>query len=133
MHKSRQAAFLRRLPATVGMAVIALMLAACASTPVAPTSSLEAARNAIASAEQSDARQYAGGELDEASRKLAQAERAVAAERMNEAEHLAHQSRIAAELAMARTAAAKAAEVNRQMGRDADALNEEMKRMGEQR
>ncbi|MCH8544636.1 MAG: DUF4398 domain-containing protein [Alcanivorax sp.] len=133
MHKSQPPVFLRRLFAATGVAVVTLMVVACASAPVAPTSSLTAARDAIASAEQADARQHAGAELDEASRKLAQAERAVADEKMVEAERFAEQSRIAAELAIARTAAVKAAEINRQMGRDADALNEEMKRMGEQR
>jgi hypothetical protein len=112
--------------------VAVVLLAACASAPVAPTASLSAARDAIASAEKSDARQYAGAELDVASQKLAQAESAVGSERMIEAERLAQQSRITAELAMARTASAKAAEINREMGRGADALDEEMKRMGEQ-
>lgn len=133
MPVSPESSFWRRLRIASGVAMAAVLLAACASAPVAPTASLAAARTAIASAEQSDARQYAGAELDEASQKLALAEREVVAERMIEAERLAQQSRVTAELAMARTAYAKAAEVNRQMGRGADALDEELKRMGEQR
>jgi len=52
---------------------------------------------------------------------------------MTEADQLAKQSRVAARLAMARTEAAKAAEINREMGRGADALDVEMGRQGEQK
>lgn len=126
-----------RLRRYAGMAsilgVTLLVLAACASAPVAPSDSLTAAKDAIASAEQSDARQYAGAELDEANQKLALAERAFVSEKTVEADRFAQESRVAAELAMARTAEAKAAEINRQMDRDAGALNEEINRMGDQR
>ncbi len=133
MYEPPQLSFRRRIVVALGLAFIAAFLAACMSAPVAPTASLTDARDAIASAEQSDARQYAGAELDQARQKLLLAEEAVKAERMTEAKHLAQQSRITAELAMAKAASAKAAEINRQMGRGADALDEEMKRMGEQR
>ena len=109
-----------------------LTLVACASAPLPPTESLNNARDAIASAEQAEARQYAGAELEEANRHLAAAVKAVEAERMAEADRLARQARVAAELAIARTEAAKAAEINRQMGRGAEALDEEMQRQGEQ-
>lgn len=121
-----------RLAAASGLALPALLAVACASAPVAPTASLTAARDAIARAEQSDARQYAGAELDEAGQKLTLAESAAGSERMLEAERLAQESRVTAELAIARTTYAKTSEVNRQMGRGADALDEEMERMGEQ-
>lgn len=110
-----------------------LLLGACASTPMAPTASLTEAREAIARAEQADGRQHAGGELDEAQQKLAMAEIAVERQDMVAAERLAREAEVAAELASARTAAAKAAAVNREMGRGADALAEEMQRTGEQR
>lgn len=110
-----------------------LLLSACASAPVAPTASLTEAREAIARAEQSDGRQYAGSELDEAQQKLEMAESAVDEQDMVEAERLAREAQVTAELASARTAAAKAAEVNREMGRGAEALTEEMGRTGEQR
>ncbi|MBC7183382.1 MAG: DUF4398 domain-containing protein [Marinobacter sp.] len=109
-----------------------LTLAACASAPLPPTESLNSARDAIASAEQAEARQYAGAELEEANGHLAAAIKAVEAERMAEADRLAKQARVAAELAIARTEAAKAAEINRQMGRGAEALDEEMQRQGDQ-
>lgn len=110
-----------------------LLLTACASTPVAPTASLTEARDAIARAEQTGGRQYAGTELDEAQQKLAMAESAVDEMDMGEAERLAEEAQVTAELASARTASAKAAEVNWEMGRSAEALTEEMRRTGEQR
>ncbi len=49
------------------------------------------------------------------------------------AERFAQESRVQAELASARTAMAKAAAVNKEMERGADALTEEMQRAGEPR
>lgn len=116
----------------VALWVVALViLGACSSTPVAPLASMTAARDAIASAEQSDARQYAGSELDEARQELAKAERAISAERMSDAEFFAQRSRVSAELASARTEAAKAEEVNKELDRGAKALIEEMQRSGD--
>lgn len=103
-------------------------LLGCVATLDPPRAALTAATDAIASAERTDARQYAGAELDEAKHKLLQAEGAVEAENMLDAERLAMQARIAADLATARTEAAKASEINRQLYRDADALHEEMER-----
>jgi len=110
-----------------------MLIAACASTPPAPDSALDAAKVAISNAERADANRYAGAELGEARQKLALAESAVREESMILAEQLAQQSRVQAELASARTAAAKAAEVNKEMERGADALTEEMERAGEPR
>ncbi|MEX1993939.1 MAG: DUF4398 domain-containing protein [Steroidobacteraceae bacterium] len=106
------------------------LLAACASAPPAPQSALDAARVAISNAEKSDANRHAGAELGEARQKLALADGAVRQESMIEAERLALQARVQAELASARTAAAKAALVNAEMQRGVDALNEEMQRAG---
>ncbi|MCC5859123.1 MAG: DUF4398 domain-containing protein [Ectothiorhodospiraceae bacterium] len=114
------------------LALTVLLLGACASAPVAPTVSLTEAREAVARAEQAGSRQHAGSELDDAKRKLEQAEHAVDQEDMVEAERLAREAEVAADLASARTEAAKAVEINRQMGRGAEALTEEMRRMGEQ-
>lgn len=130
MKRSNPTNLIRRLSAVTALAVL---LGACASVPLAPTASMTAAEKAIASAEQSDARQYAGAELDEARQHLVKAERSIEAERMIEADRFAKQSRVVAELAQARTEAAKAAEINREMGRGAEALIEEMQRTGDQR
>jgi hypothetical protein len=133
VHKATQTRFHRGARLTVGLALAGVLLGACASTPPAPpTTALAAARQAITSAEQSDARQYASAELDESRQRLAMAERAVTTESMIEAERYANESRAAAELASARTESAKAAEINREMSRGAEALREEMQRTGEQ-
>ena len=118
------------LPSVLALGLV--LLTACASAPAAPTVSLTEAREAIARAEQSDARQHAGGELDQAKQKFEMAARAVERQDMIEAQRLADEAEVAAELASARAESAKAAEINREMARAADALTEEMRRMGEQ-
>lgn len=116
---------------TVGLAAILMLAGACATTPPAPISALDAARLAISNAEKVDAGRFAGAELGEARDKLALADTATRDENMIVAERLARESQVQAELASARTAAAKAASVNAEMGRGADALAEEMQRAGE--
>lgn len=129
-HLIRRAA--ERIGLCTTLLLATLTLVACASAPLPPTESLNMASDAIANAEQAEARRYASAELEEANRHLADANKAVAAERMTEADRLAKQARVAAELAIARTEAAKAAEINREMGRGAEALDEEMQRQGDQ-
>ncbi len=116
---------------TAGLAGILMLVGACASAPPAPQSALDAARVAISNADKVEAGQYAGAELGEARAKLTLAEDAVRQENMVVAERFAQESKVQAELASARTAAAKAASVNEEMGRAADALAEEMQRAGE--
>lgn len=123
----------RRRPgarAAVTAAAVAgvLMVAGCASTPPAPTAQLQAARLAISNAERTDAGRYAAAELGEARTKLASANAAVLEEEMVAAARLAEQSRVEAELALARTEAAKAAAVNEQMKRSTGTLIDEMQR-----
>ncbi len=122
-----------RMRVVLSFAVAFVLLSACASAPVAPDTALNAARKAIASAEQAGARQYAESELDEAQQQLTKAERAVSNEQMIEAERFAQQSRVSAELASARTETAKAEEINRELRRTTDALIEELRRTGDQR
>ena len=105
-----------------------LLLAACASTPPAPTASLQAAQLAISNAERTDASRYASGELSEARTKLASADSAVKEQRMIQAERFADESRAEAELASAKTAEVKARAVNDEMTRSTDTLVEEMQR-----
>lgn len=120
-----------RFIAGVGLAGITLFLAACATVPEAPHAALAEARVAINTAEKDNAAHYASPDLTEARQRLAQANTAVASQHMLEADRLAHQSRIAAELASARTEAAKAEEVNAELIEGADALDEEMRRAGD--
>jgi hypothetical protein len=111
----------------------AIFLAACASTPPAPTAALDAAHLAISNAERVDAGQYAAGQLAEARDNLASANTAVTGNRMIVAEELANESRTEAELASAITAKSKAQAVNAQMQRSNGTLNDELKRnAGEQ-
>jgi phage-related tail protein len=117
----------RRLRIAVGLTGV-LMLAACASTPPAPTASLQAAQLAISNAERADASRYAGRELGAARTKLASADTAVKEQRMTMAERFAEESRAEAELASAKTAAAKAEAVNDEMKRSTGTLVEEMRR-----
>jgi hypothetical protein len=116
-----------------GLMGMLLLIAACASAPPVPDSALDAARVAISNAEKADANQHAGPELNEAREKLALADNAVRDESMVLADRFAQESRVQAELASARTEAAKAAAVNQEMSRGADALTEEMQRAGEPR
>ena len=105
-----------------------LLLAACASTPPAPTANLQAAQQAIAAAERGEAARYAPGELSEAHTKLTLADAAVTEKKMVVAERFADQSRAEAELASAKTSAAKADAVNDEMKRSNGTLVDEMKR-----
>jgi hypothetical protein len=105
-----------------------LFLAGCATAPPAPTAKLQAAQQAIASAERTEAGRYAAGDLGSARTKLASADSAVSEKRMILAGQFADESRAEAELASARTSAAKAAAVNDEMKRGNGTLVEEMKR-----
>lgn len=116
-----------QLQAAAGIAGT-MLLAACASTPPAPTAALQAAQQAITSAEKTDAGHYAPGELGSARTKLTAANTAVAAEKMLPAERLALESRADAELATAKAAAAKAIAVNEQLKTGNASLTEELQR-----
>ena len=109
------------------MAVV-LTLGACASAPQAPERELQAAEQAIRSAEQVRAANFASLELREARDKLTAARAAVQQEKMNHAKRLAEESRVNAELASARTAELKAKAVNDEMQKSTDTLEQEMDR-----
>jgi outer membrane protein OmpA-like peptidoglycan-associated protein len=117
-----------RLPGAVALLSL-FTLAACASTPPAPTASLNAAKQAIARAESADVDRYAATELNEARIKLAAADAAVRERRMVMAERFAQASRAEAELAVAKSAAAKAIGVNTEMRRNIGALVAEVHRV----
>lgn len=107
----------------------ALALGACASTPQPPTGALQAAESAIATAEQARVADYASAELTLAREKLTAARRAVRNEEMLQAEYLAEESRVHAELASARAEELKAKEVNDDMQKSIDTLKQEMQRV----
>lgn len=115
-----------RLRVATGLAG-ALMITACASTP-APTAQIEAAQQAIAAAERTDASRHAAAELGAAQARLASANTAVQAEEMESAARLADESRVEAELAAAKSASVKARMVNDEMKRSTGTLIDEMQR-----
>jgi hypothetical protein len=106
----------------------ALLLAACASSPPAPLVSLSQAKQAIAVADQAQIADASSPVLAEARTKLAAADAAVQSHHMIEAERLAQESRVDAELAFAQTDALKNQAVNDEMLHSTDTLSEEMKR-----
>ncbi|MCC5887063.1 MAG: DUF4398 domain-containing protein [Gammaproteobacteria bacterium] len=105
-----------------------LLLVGCASTPPPPVTTLDAARSAIVTAERFEAGRYAAADLGAARLKLSQADAAVRDENMELASRLAIESQVVAELAYAKTEAAKAEAVNSEMRSGAEALREEMRR-----
>jgi hypothetical protein len=108
--------------------LVVFVVAACASTPPVPTTNLQAAQQAIANAERVDAATHAGAELGEARGKLAAAQRAVDQEDMVTAGQFADEARAEAELAAARSGAAKAKAVNDDMKKSTSTLVDEMQR-----
>lgn len=116
----------RRLRITVPALV--LLTAACASTPPIPAASLQAAQQSIANAERVDASIHSPVELGKARTKLSAAQRAVEEKKMIAAGWLADEARAEADLAVAKTGAAKANAVNADMKRSTATLIEEMQR-----
>lgn len=123
LHGFRRAS-LRVIAVTAG----AYALAACAAQPLPPTAALLAADQAIATADKARVADSSSPELSAAREKIAAARSAVQAEEMVAAQRLAEQSRLSAELALARIEANKAATVNTEMMKSNDSLNQEMQR-----
>jgi hypothetical protein len=113
--------------ALVGLAG-AFLLGACASTPPAPLVELNAAKQAIAVADQAHIADASSPELAEARNKLAAAGEAVQAKQMPSAQRLAEESRVDAELAFALSDASKNKTVNDEMEHSTDTLSHEMQR-----
>lgn len=105
-----------------------LVLAGCASTPKAPNQALQAAELAIATAEQERVADYASPELGAAREKLTEARAAVANKDMVRAARLAEKSRADAELAVAKADVAKAREVNADLNKNINTLQQELQR-----
>jgi len=125
--------FNSRLPTFTSLrlaAVLAgvLVLSACASAPQAPNRSLQAAEQAIATAEQARVADYASLELSQAREKLAAARVAVQKEEMVIAERLADEALVEAQLATAKAGEAKAKKVNDDMKESTRTLILEMGR-----
>jgi putative cell wall-binding protein len=119
---------IKSLQKSIALLILIAGLSACASTPMPPTSELQAAEIAITSAEQDQVAEYALPELNEARKKLDAARVAVSDEDMMLATYLAAESTAAAQLASARTEMLKAKEVNVEMQKSIDTLKMEMQR-----
>ena len=120
--------FLRkRNTASISLAT-ALVLAACASTPPEPTVAMKSAEQAIAVADRTRVADSVSPELSEARDKLNLAHAAIQNKHMVEADWLAQESRVDAELASARIDVGKAKTVNDEMQHSTDTLTEEMQR-----
>ena len=116
----------RRTARPIGLAGV-LLLAACASTPP-PSVALSEAKQAIAVADQAHITDATSPQLAEARTKLAAANTAVQAKNMAQAERLARESRVDAELAFAQSNVAKNQAVNDEMLHSTQTLSEEMQR-----
>jgi hypothetical protein len=127
MYPSFQRTAVSRFALRLAVPGVLAFTAACASLPP-PTSSFDAAQQAIVSAERVDAGVHAAAELGEARGKLSSARRAAEEKNMVAAEQLAQEARAEAELASARAGAAKAMAVNEDMKRSNATLVEEMQR-----
>jgi hypothetical protein len=112
----------------LALPVLLLVAGTAFARPPVPTTNLQAAQLAIANAERVDAANFAGVELGEARGKLAAAQRAVEEKEMIEAQRFADEARAAAELAAAKSGAAKAMAVNKDIERSTATLIEEMQR-----
>ncbi len=106
----------------------ALLLAACATTTPEPLLAMKAAEQAIATADRTRVADAASPELSESREKLAAAQEAVKSKHMLEAERLAMESRVDAELASARIELSKAVAVNDEMKHSTDTLSQELQR-----
>jgi hypothetical protein len=111
--------------ASVGFA---MLLGGCATTQPDPTIAMKAAEQAIAAADRTRVSDAASPELSEAREKLTAAQSAAHAKRPIEAERLAIESRVDAELASASSEAAKAKAVNDEMRRSNSTLAQELDR-----
>jgi hypothetical protein len=114
--------------ALISMGACVFFLSACASPPPPPTQEISAAEQSLTDAEQARVAQYALPELQEARSKLAAARKAVQDEQMVKAKRLALEASASIKLASAKADLAKAEEVNAQMKKNIQVLEEEMQR-----
>ena len=115
------------LKSTIAVAAAGLLMAACSSNPQPPTQQLTAAESAISHAEQARVADYASPELSEARDKLAAARDAVAKDEMTKAARYAEQAKLDADLATAKSDAAKAKAVNDELVKVTSAVIEVLK------
>lgn len=131
MNNDRQPTPHRRAPqALLGAALCGavLTLAACASGPPPPTAQMAVANAAVAHATAAGSAEYAPTEMNMAREKLNRATTAMAAKDHENATRLAHEAQLDAQVAEAKTEAAKAQKAATAMQDAGRALREEMAR-----
>lgn len=112
----------------IALPILLLVASTAFARPPVPTTNLQAAQQSIANAERVDAATLAGVELGEARGKLAAAQKAVDDKEMILAQQFADEARAEAELAAAKSGAAKAIAVNKDLERSTATLIDEMQR-----
>lgn len=115
----------------MGLTVLALLVGGCAATaPTTPhlTAQMSRAQAAIEQAEDIEAREYAPLVLRKAEKKLNDAQTALAGGKPNQAERLAEQALIDAELAAVSTQSAKAQATARELRESISTLRAEIRR-----
>lgn len=105
-----------------------LIVAACASEPPPPDQAMQAAETAITTAEQARVADYASPELGQAREKLTSAHSAISEKKMDVAQRLAEESKVDADLALAKAGVAKAGVVNDEMQKSTGTMEQEMQR-----
>lgn len=128
MNSQEKRSTMKRIQHGTVLLIAIAALGACASALLPPTSELQAAELAIASAEQNQVADFALPELNEARKKLDAANVAVANEDMVLAAYLATESSAGAQLASARAEMLKAKAVNDEMQKSIDTLKLELQR-----
>lgn len=118
----------RSLAPYLSAIVLSGVLVGCSSQPEVPEQALQAAELAIANAERVRVADYASPELGQARDKLTAARAAVAKEEMVSAARLAEQARADAELATAKAEAEKAQQVNDELHKNVNTLEQELQR-----
>lgn len=113
---------------TVLLAGALILLTACSSAPRPPLAELQAAEQAIANAERAQVIRYSSVELNTARTELTAARNAVSVKNMPQAQRLALQSQLSAELALVRAELLKAQAINQDMQQSIDALQLEAQR-----
>jgi ATP phosphoribosyltransferase regulatory subunit HisZ len=98
------------------------------SSPVAPNQQLQSAEQSINQAEHARVADYASPELREAREKLTAARSAVHDEDMTLAKRLAEESKVEADLALAKAQMVKAQQVNDEIQKGTDSMQQEMQR-----
>lgn len=116
------------IPLRILTLVALLALAGCAASQPPPNAAIAAAGQAIATAEQARAADGASAELGVARDKLAGAKAAVASKDNLTGQHLAEQSKVEAEYAIAKAQLVRATAVNDEMKKSNQALDQELQR-----